>query len=110
MIIKNLTKNIIISQNAAEALTLWQKAFGLIFHKKPSTMFFHTRFGIHTYFMPFPIDVIILENNNQVYKLKKTLKPFNIFFWNPKFSTVIELPAGTIESSNTEPGDIIGII
>lgn len=110
MLIKNSTKNIIITNNAIEALTLRQKILGLIFYNKPTAMIFHTRFGIHTFFMRFPIDVIIIDKKNQIYTFKKNLKPFRIFFWNPLYSRVIELPPDSIMASGTEIGDFIDII
>jgi len=75
----------------------WLKAIiGLIGKNKPEPILFKTRFGIYTFFMRFPIDVIILDNKYKVVKLKENLKPNSIFVWNPKYNIVLELPAGTI--------------
>lgn len=73
-------------------------------------MIFKTRYGIHTFFMKYPIDILILDNKNRAVMLRERLLPNNIFLWNPIFSTVIELPAGTIQNSKTKKGDIIDII
>ena len=66
---------------------------------------FKTRFGIHTFFIKEPIDVIVLDDNFKVVKLA-TVKPNNIFFWHPRFSKVLEFPQSTIKKTKTQIGDI----
>lgn len=75
------------------------KHIGLMGAKKPYPVFFKTRFGIHTFFLKFPIDVLILDENNRVVKMAQNLKPNSIFVWNPKYSKVVELPAGAISKN-----------
>lgn len=74
-----------------------EKIRGLIGEKKPYPLLLNTRFGIHTFFLKFPIDVIILDKNNVVKTYKKNLMPYRIFLWNPLYNKVIELPTGTIK-------------
>ena len=73
-------------------------------------MIFHTRFGLHTLFMKYPIDVIILDKQKKVAKLKKKLVPNKFFVWKPVYPLVIELPAGSITKSKTEIGDLLEFI
>lgn len=61
-------------------------------------MLFKTRFGIHTFFLKESIDVVVLDRNFTVVKLKKNLKPNRLFFWDPKHLYLLELPKGTIET------------
>jgi uncharacterized protein len=75
---------------------IWNKTKGLIGTKKANPVYFETRWGIHTFGMKYPIDVLILDNNNLVIKTKEVLKPNKIWIWNPKYNKVIELPAGEI--------------
>ncbi|HVZ67033.1 MAG TPA: DUF192 domain-containing protein [Patescibacteria group bacterium] len=102
--VRNITKNTILSQNVRKALSFKDNAFGMIDGKNGSGLIISTHFGIHTFFMKFPIDVIVLDKNKKVQKLK-TVKPWQIFVWNPKFSVVIELPNGIIRKTKTEVGD-----
>lgn len=83
---------------------------GLLNSEKPHAIYFRTRFGIHTFGLKFPIDVIILDNNINVVRLKENLKPNRIFLWNPIHNRVIELPVGEIKKSKTEIGDKIRLI
>src|SRR5437764_759922 len=82
------------------------KVKGLIGDRKPSPILLETRFGIHTFGVRFPIDILILDNANHVKYIKESLRPNAIFFWNPRYKTVIELPENTIREKkiriNTE--------
>ena len=79
------------------AKNIKEKVIGLIGQKKPSALMLKTHFGIHTFGLRFPIDVLILNKKNIVVSIKKDLKPNRIFLWNPLYENVIELPSGTIE-------------
>ncbi len=80
-----------------------QKSIGLL-NKKPHSIFFETRFGIHTFGMQYPIDVIILDKKYQVKKMRKNLQPNRIFLWNPFYKGVLEMPAGDIAKHNIHEG------
>ncbi|HVF69711.1 MAG TPA: DUF192 domain-containing protein [Xanthomonadales bacterium] len=84
-----------------------EKIRGLTGVKKPFAVFFRTRFGIHTFGMKFPIDVLILDQKNRVVKLAVSVKPNRIFLWNPIFNTVIELPAGEVKKHKIKRGQFI---
>ena len=71
-------------------------------------MLFKTRFGVHTFFLKEPVDIIVLGNNSQVVKAK-TVNPNSLFFYNPFHITVLELPKNTIKNAQTTIGDRIEI-
>ena len=104
--IKNKTQKTILSKDYSSK-NAFGKIKGLIGEKTPETIALKTRFGIHTFLLKFPIDVIILNKKNEVVKLKKGLLPNKVFFWNIKFDTVIELPNGFLEKSKTKLGDAL---
>lgn len=81
---------------AKEAKTFSQKIRGLIGSPKPYPLLLQTRWGIHTFGMRYAIDVIVVDKENTIVKIKQNLKPNKIFLWNPRYTTVIELPEGTI--------------
>jgi uncharacterized protein len=95
---------------ATEAKGIWENMQGLIGKRKFTPMLFQTRFGIHTFGMLVPIDVIVLDKNNQIVAVKKNLKPFRIFLWNPKYSKIIELPENTIKNLNLTVGERVKIV
>lgn len=53
-------------------------------------IYFETRLGIHTFGMTKPIDVFILNKENEVIKIGRNIKPGRIFIWNPKYYKVLE--------------------
>lgn len=105
MILKNLTTGITITNNLKIAESFFDLAFGLLKSSNPRFMLFKTRFGIHTFFLQDEIDIIILDKNNRVAKLKTGLKPNRLFFWNPRYFLAIELPKDTIAASRTKLND-----
>lgn len=104
MILYNQSKRVALSRDIKEAKSVFDKVFGLLNKKNPKSLIFKTRFGIHTFFLKEPIDIIVLNNNSQVIKVK-TINPYSLFFYNPVHIAVIELPKGTIKKTQTTIGD-----
>ena len=69
---------------------------------------FETHFGIHTFFVKKPIDVLVLDKDFIVRKFAN-VKPNRIFFWSPKYIRVIEVQSGFIQKHKIKPGDKITI-
>jgi len=93
----------------AKELKSWrEKISGLIGKEKPENILIRTRFGIHTFFLKFPIDVVVLDSQNKVTQAK-TIKPNRSFIWNPIYDKVLELPEGTIGREKIKIGEKIKI-
>lgn len=90
-------------------LSGFRKIKGLTGEKKAYPVYFKTHFGIHTFGVKFPIDVLILDDDSRVVRLAKNLQPNRIFIWNPKYNRVIELPSGFIEKKQIILGEKIGL-
>ncbi len=110
MQLKNLTTGIIISRDIKEATSFLDLTFGLLKKSNPRSLLLKTHFGIHTFFLKDEIDIIILDNRNKVVKLKLGLAPNKLFFWNPKYFLVIELPKDAIKASRTKINDILSLL
>lgn len=65
--------------------------------------------GIHTFGMKFPIDAVFLDGNNIVIAIRKDLVSNRCTLIYPKASSVLELPAGTVEATDTRIGDEIKV-
>ena len=109
MKIFNLTRNTLISDSAKEPASPLSEAIGLIGARKASAFILKTRFGIHTFGLLFPIDVLILDKESRVVKVKENLKPLRFFMWKPSYNVVLELPDGTIKKSKTKIGDKLSL-
>lgn len=106
MILKNFSQKTVLSYKCKIATSLLDSLLGLL-KKENHALLLKTRFGIHTFGLADDIDVIVLNSAWQVVKLKKNLSPNRVFFWNPAFNLIIELPKGSIEKSHTKIGDHI---
>jgi hypothetical protein len=60
--------------------------------------------SVHTWFMRFPIDLVYIDRNLVVKKVRHSVGPWRISACLAAHS-ILELPAGVIQSSLTEPGD-----
>lgn len=85
------------------------KSIGLIGKKTVTPIYFTTRWGIHTFGVLSPIDVLILDDENRVVKLRNNLFPNRLFFWNPKYERVIELPGDTIRKEKIAVGNQVSL-
>lgn len=94
---------------AVFAKNMIQRMTGLIGKHTAHGLVINTRFGIHTFGLKFPIDVLVLDNDGHVMSMKKHLKPHRVFFWNPMHDIVLELPEGTIDENNIEKGSKIDL-
>lgn len=60
--------------------------------------------SVHTFFMRFAIDLVYLDRNHRVRKVRSGVGPWRLSACLSARS-VLELPAGTIRASRTERGD-----
>lgn len=105
----NQTRQTLIASDMREARTFSENARGLLGTHAPTPTFFRTRWGIHTFGMRYPIDVIVCDRNFQVRAIKTRLEPYRFFFWNPSYPYVFELPIGDIARSGTVLGNTLKI-
>jgi len=64
--------------------------------------------AVHTFFMRFPIDLVYLDRKHRIRKVRNSVGPWRVSGCMTAHS-VIELPAGAIRETQTEPGDTIEI-
>jgi len=98
--------------NVKIADNFWGKSLGLIMKEKPLRLLIKTRFGIHTFGVKFPIDIVVLDSSFNVKSVRESLQPNRVFFWNPVYDQILELPEGDIGELGIEVGQklILGSI
>jgi uncharacterized membrane protein (UPF0127 family) len=89
--------------------TFFHKLLGLIDKNRNPPVLLITHFGIHTFFMRYPIDVLLLTREGEVVDMRQSLKPFSFFFYFPLYSHIVELEEGFIKKNNIRIGDIINL-
>lgn len=112
MKIINITKNIILAENAAVANTLISRIIGLLGRrelKKGEALILLPCYQIHTFFMRFPIDILFVNKKDKVIAAICNLKPWRItpLYFTASFAA--ELPAGTIKTTSIQIGDILSL-
>jgi uncharacterized protein len=99
----------VIKISVREAKNEVERIKGLIGKKRAEALLLKTHFGIHTFGVKFPIDVLILNNENEVVSMKEDLKPNRIFLWNPIYENVIELPRETIRKMKIKIHNVVNL-
>lgn len=110
MRILNRTKQTIVAEQVRRAVTFGEKLVGLMHRKEVRPLLMKTRFGIHTYGMRFPIDVIVFNREGVVTMVQEEVRPRSFIFWKPNAMYVLELPQGYVRASRTALGDELAVI
>jgi hypothetical protein len=107
--IRNVTKEIVLATGADIADTSAKRNTGLLKHKslpRGEGLLITPCEGVHTIGMKFPIDVLYLNRNRKVLKIRGSMMPFRMSLCLRAHS-VLELPAGTAVETGTTPGDVL---
>ena len=60
--------------------------------------------SVHTFFMKFPLDLVYIDRQNRVKKVRRAVPAWRLSACLSA-NSIVELPAGAIERSRTAPGD-----
>ena len=107
--IRNQTRNCVLSEKEIWATRLWTRMRGLIGHdfSRFDGMFFPHCSAIHTFFMGMKIDVLFIDKNGKVLGAYPAVRCWKPSLIQPGAWGTIELPVGTIERTETATGDIL---
>ncbi|MBM3810521.1 MAG: DUF192 domain-containing protein [Acidimicrobiia bacterium] len=103
----NRTRNAILAERAAVANTSQLRRTGLLKHEslpEGEGLWIVPCEAIHTFGMKFAIDVLFLSKKRVVKKQRRDMAKRRISICLTA-SSVLELPAGTLEKTGTEKGD-----
>jgi len=108
----NLRNEKILATNVKVADTIFTRMKGLLGKKElpqGEALWIKPCFSVHTFFMQFPIDVLFLNNKNEVIASVSNLLPNRVTRLYPQSFSVLELPIGIIDASDTTIGDKVNI-
>lgn len=108
MVVKNNTLGKMLADNCSIADTFSARFRGLMLKKdlpKGHGLLITPCNSIHMFFMRFPIDAVFIDYENTILHIEEKIKPWKISKIIKGARSVIELPAGTISSTGTKPGD-----
>ncbi|MCB0361248.1 MAG: DUF192 domain-containing protein [Bdellovibrionales bacterium] len=104
----NESQNQIIFSNLIVAESFWDRSKGLLGRDsldQKSAMWILRCNWIHTFFMQFPIDVIYVNRQLVVQKIKKYVRPGRLTLPVWQAHSVFEIAAGQAEKANIKVGD-----
>ncbi len=105
MILNTSTKQV-ISQKERYCKSVWFQARGLMFRRKQNLIMEFPqkrKISLHMWFVFFPIDVLILNQNKKIVEIKRYFKPFTFWTAKEKGKYVVELAF----SENYQVGDYL---
>ncbi len=108
----NMTRGVALANNGKIATSPWLRLKGLLGTKgmeEGEALLLRPCQSVHTFFMAYPIDVLFFDGNYRVVHLCSSMPPFRISRFVMRARFVIELPAGTVERTATQVGDLLSI-
>jgi hypothetical protein len=111
MLVRNETRNSVLADAAEVADTSATRRHGLLGRDRLPDghgLWIVPCEAVHTCGMRFPIDILYLDRRKRVRKLRKAMKPWR-FSMCLLAHSVLELPAGMIEQTGTQPGDQLNL-
>jgi uncharacterized protein len=111
VLVRNQTREAVLGDAVEVADTSEKRRTGLLHHKRlePGEGLWITPCeSVHTFFMKFPIDLVYVDKKRRVRKVRKAVPPWRLSACLTAHS-ILELPAGTVEKTGTQPGDELSI-
>ena len=112
LVVRNLTRDTVIADRVELAGTNTKRSKGLLGRKslpKGQGMWIVPCEAVHTFFMQFPIDLIYLDRQHRVKKTRAAVPAWRLSACLSAHS-ILELPAGVIQESRTQKGDIFELV
>jgi uncharacterized membrane protein (UPF0127 family) len=105
----NLTKQKIVARQPVSAGGFIGRLRGLMFRQsfppgRDALLLYPCR-AVHSFFMRFPIDLILVDKEWRVVNVCRMMKPGSVNIYSSAVTGCVELPAGAIDHSNTATGD-----
>jgi uncharacterized membrane protein (UPF0127 family) len=109
ILVRNLTRDTVLGQAVDVADTSAKRRTGLLKHQRLEPgegLWISPCESVHTFFMKFPIDLVYLDKQRKVRKVRNAVPAWRLSACLVAES-VLELPAGTAQRTGTSPGDML---
>jgi uncharacterized membrane protein (UPF0127 family) len=109
--VRNQTRQTVLGAAVDVADTSAKRRTGLLKHERLAPgegLWISPCESVHTFFMKFPIDLVYIDKQKKVKKVRNAVPPWRMSACLTAES-VLELPAGTAEQTGTRPGDELAI-
>lgn len=108
--VTNVTRGKLLADKAERAGSFYSRFKGLMGAKAlpmGSGLHIEPCNSIHMFFMKFAIDAVFLDRQMKVVKILHAIVPWRVSGIYPSARSVLELPAGTANASDTHEGDVL---
>lgn len=105
---RNDTRGTSLGDSIRVAGSLGERLRGLLFHREIAEgegLWIRPCNSVHSFFLPYPIDVLFLDEAHFVVACVAPLSPWRATRIHLRARSVLELPAGTVGRARTEVGD-----
>ena len=109
--VRNVTRQTVLADSADVADTSKKRRTGLLKHDRLEAgqgLWIVPCESVHSFFMKFPIDLVYLDRAKKVRKVRHRMVPWRVSACLAAHS-ILELPAGTVAATGTQPGDQLQI-
>ena len=109
--VRNLTRSTTIGDRIAKAGTSSERTTGLLKRsglENGEGLWIIPCEAVHTFFMTFALDLVYIDRKHRIRKVVRNVAPWRVSACLSAHS-IIELPAGTIDATGSEPGDQLEI-
>lgn len=106
----NLDTGEVLAEQVNEARTFLRRLKGLLFTKtlaEGNCLHIEPCRSIHTFFMNYAIDVLYLDAGGQIVAMEKNVEPGRTGGRFRNTASVVELPAGSMEHTQTKIGQTV---
>jgi uncharacterized protein len=107
VLVRNHTRSTVLAEAADMADTSEKRRTGLLKHERlipGEGLWIVPCESVHTFFMKFPIDLVYLDKQKKVRKVRHRVPAWRLSACLSAHS-ILELPAGTLEQTGTQVGD-----
>jgi uncharacterized membrane protein (UPF0127 family) len=112
IVVRNQTRNTILADAAELADTSEKRRTGLLKHDRLDPghgLWIVPCESVHSFFMKFAIDLVYLDRDKRVRKVRHRMVPWRVSACLSAHS-ILELPAGAVAASGTEAGDQLEMV
>lgn len=106
--ISNSTRGVVLADRARWAANPWARFRGLMLTERlpeGEALVIEPCNSIHMFFMRYPIDVIFTSREHEVVGVVESIRPWRMTRFFRGARAAVELPAGTVQRSQTVRGD-----
>ncbi|MEE9208138.1 MAG: DUF192 domain-containing protein [Gemmatimonadota bacterium] len=110
--IRNTTRQTLLGEKISLANTRWTRLRGLLGRPEPKPgegLLIQPCSGVHMMGMKYPLDVAFLGPDGSVVATYHALKPGKKSKWHRAAKQALEVRAGTLEQTGTQPGDRLSV-